>query len=368
MYNATRLKDKLMGLVGWQQADPELTADLIESRSGLTFNSQHPLLTDKNLRSIAPDPAAENFNTWLTQQTQDGIVQAIQRITAEQLARNSATGILASRNIYQQTGNTTLVDISEKTYGVRIQVIPALGVIASIDRVSLMFEEDVTVSLKLWHTSQKDHVKQQNLEYNRAGSRQWFQLEEKWKLEGEHIDGHHWYVTHDIFAAATKGTGGFGVGDPKMAVSFAQPATIYTKHYAVTPICIPHTETMWPEEYEEETEESAGLNLHISINTDFTDFFIDQQQHMQDIIAKQVALKILRIMAFNPENRIGREGVAFRKSEILYEIDGDSTSMKKSGLKYEYEMALQGVILDINKLDSLVFSKKRKSLRYGSIV
>ena len=62
-----------------------------------------------------------------------------------------------------------------------------------------------------------------------------------------------------------------------------------------------------------------------------------------DAIAKQVAVDMLKEFAYNPAVRTNRHSINATRMDILYALDGDSSSMKKSGLSYELEMAINAI-------------------------
>ena len=339
MYNATNIITGLTGLVGWRNDD--YPADLKKSDSGLYFNSQHPLLTDANLRSIAPAGKDAVFYDWLMKQTEDGIVHAVQRLLTEKLASQAASGILQNKVLYDMKHEGTIEIKAGEKHGVALRLLPAFGIVANIQRIGIWLKTTTDVTITLEHNSTNQTLQETTIQSD-ANRIKWHTL--NWKLDKQ---GGTYYISIQP-AVETK------------AIVSDQYQLYFGRYLAAAPYVEKDGERY-------EQNQTSGINLHLNATTDFTDFLIDQKHQLQDLIAKQVAINILRTMAFNPESRIGKEGIAFKKMEILYEIDGDSTSVKKSGLKYEYEQVLKGIVLDTNKLDNLVFSKKRKSLRYGTI-
>lgn len=67
MYRLNEIQEKLMGLVGWEQAyNPDSVIDnsLTATESGLTFQGAHPLCTLDNIRSVMPDDYLYKYPEW----------------------------------------------------------------------------------------------------------------------------------------------------------------------------------------------------------------------------------------------------------------------------------------------------------------
>lgn len=76
---------------------------------------------------------------------------------------------------------------------------------------------------------------------------------------------------------------------------------------------------------------------------DITNHIISQKVLFADTISKQVAVDLLREFAYNPNFRISRSTQNVSRIELLYELDGDSTSEKKSGLVHKLDLAYKAI-------------------------
>ncbi len=349
MYNATKLKEGLIDLVGWRGTDTINT-----SESGLYYDGEHPLLTIENLKAIAPTEAT--FETWLKTQTEDGIIKAIQRLLNEKLSQGTARGILDTRTLFPIPAQHEELPDDGVMYGYALTPYPAFGVGMRIQRIGLAFTNPCSVVVKLWHTTQKDPVHTQTISYTKNGSIEWVTADSEftfvYSADDVHIGG-AWFLTYEPVLGSKP-------------IKMTDTHTIYRNYLHVFPFQVEPQGEMW-DWSENRAAPVGGLNIQVSLQTDFTAFLVDQRHHLQDLISKQVAMTLLRQMAFNPQQRINQPTANARRTEILYELDGDSTSMKKSGLKYEHELALKGIALDLAKLDNVIFRKKHHRLRYGTV-
>ena len=67
MIRLKEIQDALFHLVGWEQSydpDREISSALLESESGLYFQSAHPLLTLDNIENTMPENFFLQYPDW----------------------------------------------------------------------------------------------------------------------------------------------------------------------------------------------------------------------------------------------------------------------------------------------------------------
>ena len=109
------------------------------------------------------------------------------------------------------------------------------------------------------------------------------------------------------------------------------------------------------------------MNLDVSVLCDETDFIIEQRAIFADLISKQVAVDMLREFAYNPNVRTNRHSINASRVDILYELDGDSSSLKRSGLSYQLELALDAAALSLEGIDRVCMPCNNKGVKYRTI-
>ena len=114
-------------------------------------------------------------------------------------------------------------------------------------------------------------------------------------------------------------------------------------------------------------DKTWGINLDVTVGCDLTDFIVDQRWLFQDVLMKQMAVDALREFVYNPNVRTNRHSVNAGRTEILYEIDGDSSSMRESGLAYELKQALGAVSLATSGINRVCLPCCNHGLRYKPI-
>jgi hypothetical protein len=110
-----------------------------------------------------------------------------------------------------------------------------------------------------------------------------------------------------------------------------------------------------------------GLNLDITVACDITDFIIEQKMMFTDYLGKSLAVDFLREFAYNPNVRTNRHSINASRPDILYEIDGDSSSMKKSGMSYQLELALEAIQVSTEGMDRVCLPCVNHGIKYRTV-
>ncbi len=429
MYRPTDIQTGLLNLWGWRQnrntSEFTISTSLTASSSGQFYQDAHPLMTLDNIKSISPDfeadvyadwavdtqyrvgdrvtantnhyialsdnigqdpeatPAVwdrfDAFSEWLEQKTKASILKAIRSFWDEKMMAKTARNILESKTLFHGTGRITDT-ITPGTNFVGFEIVPirADGVTTKIEKIGLQFTQAEEMTLYLMHSSQTDPVKTVTLQRTKNGSMQWFDLTD-WYLPyvSEDIDaGGSWYLVYD----ETLLNGAEAVNKDKDWSK--RPCTscnsreysdylAWSKYLEVHPFKISGVTgvpTMWDVSNNLYTStKNYGINLQVSIECDVTDLIIKQKTAFQSIIGLQVAADMMREFAYNPSFKIGRAQQAFSRLEILYELDGDSQSHKKSGIVHELNTAMKAAKLDVTQLSRICFPCNNKGIRHRTV-
>ena len=197
MIRAKDIQNGLLHLIGWEQSFDTATLaideSLTQSESGLYYQQAHPLLTLRNIASIAPDfdnmniplwndkvgyikgslvkKTSENepvvtfrakrsntgmdptenpddwkrvnlFSEWLTQKTKASIQNAIGRFCVEKSLLKQSKSLCENRTLFDGTGRISDV-IPNKNNIVGFEVVPirAKGVTTKLNKIGLQFTQ-----------------------------------------------------------------------------------------------------------------------------------------------------------------------------------------------------------------------------------
>lgn len=415
----------------YDTSDLKISDALTVSESGLYFQQIHPLLTLQNMSCIAPDfnnitfpeynsekeyskgnvvdyqgtqykalqkaqgkqPDIESeywvetnlFSEWLESKTKASIQKAIARYCNEKTVEGTNKPLCESRTLFDGTGR--LVDtVKNKKNLVGFEIIPvrAKGVTTKINKICLQFTKAGEYTLYLMHSSMDAPVKIIKLNKVRDNSAEWFTVDDLYlPYQSEYNDaGGSWYLCY-FQSELPEGSQAIRKDkdwskEPCGSCSRRELITwmAWSKYLEIHPFFVNeeliNTEDeslhLWDVENNQYTyDNNYGLNLEVTVSCDITDFIVEQRMMFQDVIAKQVAVDMLREFAYNSNVRTNRHSINASRLDILYEVDGDSSSMKKSGLSYQLDMAFKAIKLSTSGIDRVCLPCRNNGIKYRTV-
>lgn len=334
------------------------------------------------------------FSEWLESKTKASIQKSIARYCNEKIAQGTYKTLCENRTLFDGTGR--LVDVvknKKNLVGFEIVPVRAKGVTTKINKIGLQFTEPGEYTLYLMHSSMDAPVKIIKLNKIRKNSIEWFSLNDVYlPYQSEDNDaGGSWYLCYfqselpEDSQAIRKDKD--WSKEPCNSCSRREYLAwmAWSKYIEVHPFFVNEELIngmqddfnddfskqpihLWDVENNQYTyDNNYGLNLEITISCDITDFIIEQRMLFQDIIAKQVAVDMLREFAYNANVRTNRHSINASRLDILYEVDGDSSSMKKSGLSYQLDMAFKAIKLSTEGIDRVCLPCKNNGIKYRTV-
>jgi hypothetical protein len=415
----------------YDTSDLKISDALTVSESGLYFQQIHPLLTLQNMSCIAPDfnnitfpeynsekeyskgnvvdyqgtqykalqkaqgkqPDIESeywvetnlFSEWLESKTKASIQKAIARYCNEKTVEGTNKPLCESRTLFDGTGR--LVDtVKNKKNLVGFEIIPvrAKGVTTKINKICLQFTKAGEYTLYLMHSSMDAPVKIIKLNKIRDNSAEWFTADDLYlPYQSEDNDaGGSWYLCY-FQSELPEGSQAIRKNkdwskEPCGSCSRRELLAwmAWSKYLEIHPFFVneelinieDESLHLWDVENNQYTyDNNYGLNLEVTVSCDITDFIIEQRMMFQDVIAKQVAVDMLREFAYNSNVRTNRHSINASRLDILYEVDGDSSSMKKSGLSYQLDMAFKAIKLSTSGIDRVCLPCRNNGIKYRTV-
>lgn len=430
MYRPEDIKTGLSTLWGWRQhydtQEFTIADSLTQSDTGQFFQEVHPLVTLDNMKAIAPDfknisydawaigsqyrvgdrvtfnssgyrakvdniglepetnptqwERFDAFSEWLEQKTKASILKAIRSFWDEKMAQGTSKNILESKTLFNGTGRISdLVPTGSNLVGFELVPIRANGITTKIEKIGLQFTETNDITLYLFHSSRTTPIKTQTFTRTRNGGMEWFSVTDfLLPYVSNDVDaGGSWYLVYDQSQIGTSQAVSKDKDwskKPCTSCDANETASyrIWSKYLEIHPFKnsdFDHQNLeLWDVADNLYTySTNYGLNLQISIECDITDIIIQQKNAFQNIIGLQVAVDMLREFAYNPSFKIGRAQQNFSRMEILYELDGDSQSYKKSGLVHQFRKAMEAVKLDTASMSRVCFPCNNKGVRYKTV-
>ena len=427
MIRIADIQDKMLHLVGWKQSydlsDIMLSSNITQTESGMYFQQIHPLLTLDNLRSIAPDfqnynwqvhdankayksgevvrvddslykaiqdvPAETDildseywtetnpFSEWLEEKTKASIVKLVNKFINMKLADKATKSLIENKILFDGTGRlTNKIENRDRLVGFEIDTVRSKGVTVKIDKIGLQMTKPGSYTLYIFHSSNPEPIYTLTFEKTKANSLEWFKPKDDILLPYESANtdaGGSWYLVYKqselpenaqaIYKDRDWSTG------PCKACSRSEflAYQAWSRYIEIHPFYISEDEEFDPEIMNFTYDKNYGINLEVSAYCDLTDFIIKQRAMFQDVLSKQVAIDFLREFAYNPNVRTNRHSINASKLDILVELDGDSNSMRQSGLSYELDIALKALSISTQGLDRVCLPCVNNGIKYRSI-
>lgn len=427
MIRIADIQDKMLHLVGWKQSydlsDIMLSSNLTQTESGMYFQQIHPLLTLDNLRSIAPDfqnfnwqvhdankayksgevvrvddslykalqdvPAETDildseywtetnpFSEWLEEKTKASIVKLVNKFINMKLADKATKSLIENKILFDGTGRlTNKIENRNRLVGFEIDTVRSKGVTVKIDKIGLQMTKPGSYTLYIFHSSNPEPIYTLTFEKTKANSLEWFKPKDDILLPYESANtdaGGSWYLVYKQSELPENAQAVYKDRDwstgPCKACSRSEflAYQAWSRYIEVHPFYISEDEEFDPEIMNFTYDKNYGINLEVSAYCDLTDFIIKQRAMFQDVLSKQVAIDFLREFAYNPNVRTNRHSINASKLDILVELDGDSNSMRQSGLSYELDIALKALSISTQGLDRVCLPCVNNGIKYRSI-
>lgn len=379
---------------------PEYSAERVWDKGNIVkFNDKNYKALQNN-KGKQPDVSAEYwtetnaFSEWLEDKTKASIQKAINRFYNEKVAGKVSTILCENKVLFDGTGRISdTIKGQGKIVGFELVPIRSKGVVTKINKIGLQFTEPGEYTIYLFHSSQNAPIKAVTLNKTLKNSMEWFAVED-WLLpyvSNANDAGGSWYICYlqtnlPVNSKAISKNRDWSKGPCKgCAPSEYKSWQMWSKYLEVHPFntsevsidfsddfsddfTIKTTPKLWDiSEMNYRYDTNYGINLDITVGCDITDFIIEQRNLFQDIIGLQLAVDMLREFAFNPNVRTNRHSINASRVDILYELDGDTSSLKRSGLSYRLDMAYKAVSVTTEGLDRVCLACKNNGIKYRTI-
>lgn len=373
-----RIKDieqALLHVVGWRQEKGYETG-LEESLSGLYFQSSHPFVTLGNISSAMPEDAV--LDEYVERLTLDAIDRVSYAFVQRKTSGGQSKQLLSRHALFDGAGNRKNVEESRSSI-VGFEFVPLrhMGVTAKIERIGFQgYGTPGEIKLYVFHSSRQSPIREISVEVKGDGSFAWVDTESLYMpYENDYGDGGAWYICYDqksmpLGLEAVN----FGRDWSREPCGTCNRGNLQiwreqTKYLSISPFFAGGdvTEGLWDIEDNVYTPSTNyGINVEFSVHCDLSDFIISQKELFADVLMKQMAVDVVRLLSLNPEVRVNRRQLNVTRSDALYALDKTSDG-SKGGLTYELEKAYKALDIDTSAMDSACLCSGRKGVRYGTV-
>lgn len=342
------------------------------------------------------------FSEWLEDKTRSTIYKAIYTYLNDKQNKGTYKNLLEDRILFDVT--TRISDkIANTDALVGFEIIPARakGVTIKVNKIGLHFSTPGIYRVHIMHSSKQRPVYSLTFIKTQPNTCEWFKTDNLYLpyIESENgaVAG-SWYVCYlqselpPNSQAINRSYDWSGITCRTCNRRDYEAYLAWSKYMEINPFRVngndvslisgdfnddyytaffntnPKAPALWDaEDMQYFVDKTWGINLDVTVGCDLTDFIVDQRWLFQDVLMKQMAVDALREFVYNPNVRTNRHSVNAGRTEILYEIDGDSSSMRESGLAYELKQALEAVSLTTSGINRVCLPCCNHGLRYKPI-
>ena len=321
---------------------------------------------------------------WLHRLQGQAITGMVQRFLTEKSLLKESKAILERRTFFDGAGRlANTVRNGQRLVGFEITPAYSMGVTAKIERIGLqMTGATGKVRVYLFHSSQVEPIQVQDLEFTKTnGGFQWFDLKDWFMpyISGINDSGGAWYLVYDQ-AALPEGMEAINVSkdwsrEPCGTCNIGSVAAWreLTKFLNISPFRVQSSETFaeYPELWDiaenvYTNTQNYGLNVEVSVYCDLTDFIIRERQLFANVLQKEMAARVIRMLAFNPNVRVNRNQSNASQFDLLYEVDGNPQG-RESGLGKELKDAYAAIDFDTRGIDRICLTCRPVGVRYSHV-
>lgn len=325
------------------------------------------------------------LSDFLERMTRNGIATAIQTFTQIKQLDKETRNLLERRTFFDGAGRIrATLQNNHKLVGFEIVPVRAMGVTAKIEKIGLQMTGGTgVVRMYLFHSSQIDPIKTFDLNFTVTnGGFQWFPLTDCYLpyISDKNNAGGSWFLCYNQDELPA-GMEAINVSkdwsrEPCGTCNIGSVETWreMTKYLQVSPFMYhaPETFAEYPELWDiaqtlYTRTQNYGLNCEITIGCDLTDFVISQRAIFQTVIQRQVAAIALRTLAMNPNVRVNRNQSNASRTDILYELDGNTAGVRPGGLGYDLKKAYEALRIDTQGLDRICLSCNNRGVKYRTV-
>ena len=370
-------------LIGWNQhhitsSDYAVEEELLDSISYKKYQSYHPMLTLDNIYSIMPRGYV--FSDYLRQKVKESIEDCVQSFYNEKMINATVKGLLETRTLFDGAGRLSeLITPTNSLVGLALTPARGKGVSIRIDKIGLQFKGTGVIKMYLMHSSSPIVQKTISLTRTSDGGMQWFnQIDLYLPYQSATTDaGGVWYLVYDEKELGTQQAVNKGINWASTPCNtcggWYDNWVQWSKYMSVMPFKVKkdgEIVAMFDIDQMIQTGDyNYGINLSVSVHCDLTDTILDNAEMFVDTLGLTLANKLLREMAYNPNGNLERNtlNITYNQQHILYELDGDSSSYKKSGLLYRLDCAKKALSLGTEGIDKICLPCKKKGIRYSTL-
>lgn len=423
MFNYSLIASAFAGQIGIRNPNdpdiPNLDTSLTSSNSGLYMDDFHPMIMTDNLEAIAPDfdgfdydsfsltptysigdnviskeiawkskvddnvnhtPAVGTywetcFSDWLKDRYNTSINKMLNELSVHKKVIQNTQTYIDNVQLFDSTsrrGDT--ITSASRFVGFEIELKKYNNIKAVIDRIGLRFTQKQDFTLYLFHSSRDTAIGTCAITTTNGYDFEW-KTPSEWELNyvnysGNTDAGGKFYIGYfetDITGSAINKNYDFS-GAPCVGCNSIDSDyfNLWSKYITVRPIEVANGNLNGTDLFDLSSlvyswTKTWGLNIAISVKTDFTQMVINNKDLFTDPLGKRFAVDMISTMAYDANVRIN-DKVAngeLKATEVLQGLDNFD------GMAKRYTKAIDALAQDFTITP--VLPQERRGVRYGAI-
>ena len=421
MFNISTLKSELIGMIGLRDSDnPELpVSTLTGTTQSVYFDDYHPLITYDNLYYIAPNYDGLNYTTWTATGYATGAYAMYDNV-AYKAQRTMATGdtpsltstawqtpvkdwILEKQNAainklcnqvftnkkLRESTKTLLDDMpvvdgagriedtitgNSRFVGYEIELMRINNIKMVLNYIGLQLTTSQTLTVYLFHSSQKAAVATWSLTNATANSFDWLSAtspatgsnELNYVLYSGDIDsGGTYYLGYfedDLTGSAIEkrpscGCSGYSVFK-------------WSKWAMIRPIEVVSAGLDGTNIFDVDrigySDTNYGLNFSFAIKTDLTELLVNNKTIFTNALGYQFASDIIKSAIFNSDSRTNKRLDTSHRNAVLYEWSADPENQET--IRQQLKDASEALGFDLSRISQALPNQEgRRTLKMGAV-
>lgn len=321
---------------------------------------------------------------WLHRLQVQAITGMVQRFVTEKSLLKESKALLERRTFFDGSGRlANTVRNGQRLVGFEIIPVRSMGVTAKIERIGLqMTGATGKVRVYLFHSSQVEPMQVADLEFTKTnGGFQWFDVHDWFMpyISMANDSGGSWYLVYDQ-AALPEGMEAVNVTkdwsrEPcgTCNIGSVEAWRELTKYLQISPFRVTSSTTF--EQYPElwdiaenvyTNTQNYGLNVEVSVMCDLSDFIIRERNIFATCLQKEMAARVIRMLAMNPNVRVNRNQSNASQFDLLYEVDGNPQG-RETGLGKELRDAYAALDINTRGIDRICLTCRPVGVRYSHV-
>lgn len=375
MITFNKIANCLSEVIGWQEKNYTLDADLLESTSGVYMNSMHPALNLDYIKGgLLPN---QNLSEYLRDTKNASIITAMTDVYNRRVLDRGFKELLNNQPLYVNKGNVFNIEPkSNRFVGFSFSTASFVGIKSIINRLSLQTTHaQHNLDIYVYHSSQKEPLR--IIKYSTPSNGTETVVNIELEFDDLHRIGGYFYVGYyeeDLYGNAinnvtinwgTGACGSCGGGHFAAAYNNVKGSLSLFAFYVPNGDLNPDKELFDTRQIIMSNDKNFGFNFSFSSGCDLTTFWCDNKNILANVIQLKYQEILLNNLVYSTQVNSITEDL---KSTIVWELEGDVKTGRK-GILRKYDDAIKTLNLNTSGINPMCLKEiPRQTISYTAVL